>query len=211
MPRPRNLCTRALCVPEHFPESVSDILQLREGTGVLRYLHELQESLPEVPHGAGAEMRAQDAVNAIATGLVIGSGSGSPLDLSDGSSGHHAQRAVVVAVGTVRVVQVAAHQVVHVVAVRHRLVAALRPVLVVLRMVGAGMLRRALHGVRRGLLKVALVVLLAVLAVQVALVQVVHMVTMLHGGVAAAVGVLVIVRGVSVSALAHGFSSLQVA
>jgi hypothetical protein len=120
-----------------------------------------------------------------------------------GASGHDAQRAVVVAVGPVRVVQVAIHQVVHMVTVGHRLVTARGAVLVLLRVVGAGVLGRALHGVRRAGLDAALAHLLPRRPVQMALVQVVHMVAVLHGDMAAAVGVLMVMRIVVVVALAH--------
>jgi hypothetical protein len=57
--------------------------------------------------------------------------------------------AVVVAVVAVRVVQVAVHQVIDVVAVRHGLVAAARAVLVALVVLAAGVLRRAGRAGRR--------------------------------------------------------------
>ena len=53
-------------------------------------------------------------------------------------------RPVVIAVVAMRMVQVAVDQVIDVVAVRHRFVAAFRPVSVVLGMAAACMLRRAL-------------------------------------------------------------------
>jgi hypothetical protein len=103
---------------------------------------------------------------------------------------------VVVAVVAVDVVQMAVDQVIDVVAVRHRLVAAAGTVLVLLGVVAAAVLRRAAGRVLLAYFE--LVLLDAGLAdvVQVAVVQVVHVVLVVHGGVAAAGTVLVTVVGV---------------
>jgi hypothetical protein len=101
--------------------------------------------------------------------------------------------AVVVAVVTVRVMQVAVHQVIDVIAVRHRLMAAAGAMLM-RRVVGAaGVLRRAGAGV--GAADFQLVVLDTGLAVvvQVAVVQVIDVVAVLDRRVAAIRAVLVVV------------------
>ena len=97
--------------------------------------------------------------------------------------------AVVVAVALVGVVQVAVDEVVDVIAVRHRLVAAARAVHVA-AVVAGGRLGVSVGVLSRHLVRV-LLDLGAVLVLQVALVQVVDVVTMLDGGVAAAGAVLV--------------------
>src|SRR6218665_3285941 len=40
-------------------EPMSRVFQFRQASGVLRFLHETQEPLPEIPHGAGAEIGNQ--------------------------------------------------------------------------------------------------------------------------------------------------------
>jgi hypothetical protein len=103
---------------------------------------------------------------------------------------------VVVAVVAVRMVQVAIDQVIDVVAVRHRFVAATRPVLVAPRVSAALMLgsalRRILGAHRHGVLLDG-----AGLRgmVQVAVVQIIDVAVMLYGGVAAVRAVLVGVAG----------------
>jgi hypothetical protein len=99
--------------------------------------------------------------------------------------------AVIVAVVAVGMVQMPVHQVIDVVAVRHRFVAAVRAMLVGLVVLAAGVL-----GCARGRVGAAdrqLVLLDAPLAhvVQVAVVQVVNMVAVLYGRVTAIESVLV--------------------
>jgi hypothetical protein len=102
---------------------------------------------------------------------------------------------VVVAVITVRVVQMAFDQVIDVVAVRDSFVAAAGAVLVFLVVLAAIVLRGALGWVRG--IDRELMLLDAAFAdvVQVAVVQVVHVVFVANGGVAAAGAVLVRVVG----------------
>jgi hypothetical protein len=80
---------------------------------------------------------------------------------------------VIVAVTAARVVQVAQHQVVDVVAVRHRVVAARRAVDVLGGVAGARVGRRAFVGIRRRHFDGSLVDVAVVIAVQVTVVQVV--------------------------------------
>lgn len=109
---------------------------------------------------------------------------------------------MVVAVAAVGMVQVAAHEVVHVVAVRHGLVAAAGPVDVALIVAAAGVGRRAGVGIRGADGEAVLVHMPAVDVVKVAVVQKVHMAVVADGGVAAAGAVLVGVVGVG-DAIAH--------
>jgi hypothetical protein len=101
------------------------------------------------------------------------------------------------------VVEMAVHQVVYVVAVRDRLMAAARPVPVGLIMSAAVVARGAVGGVRRVHRQHVLVHVVAVDIVEVAVVQVVRVPLMLDGGVPAAGAVLVVVVRVRVAA--HGY------
>src|SRR5205807_2193763 len=105
--------------------------------------------------------------------------------------------AVVVAVAAVRVVQMALHQVIGVVAVRHGFMAAARAVLVGLVMAAAGVLGRAFAGVLLAHRQLVLFHVLALNVVQVAIVQVIDVAVMLDGGVPAAGAVLMVVVGVA--------------
>jgi hypothetical protein len=100
---------------------------------------------------------------------------------------------VVVAVVAVRVVQVAADEVIGVVAVGHGLVAAAGAVLVGLVVAVAGVGRRAGGRVGGADRQAVLLDAAAVGVVQVAVVQVIDVVFVLDGGVAAAGAVLVVV------------------
>jgi hypothetical protein len=93
--------------------------------------------------------------------------------------------AVLVAVPVVRVVQVVSHEVVHVVAVRHRLVAAPVPVPMAALMTVAAMLGRAPCGIVTVHVQRVLDHAAVLLMVQVPIVQVVHVVAVAHGRVAA--------------------------
>ena len=111
--------------------------------------------------------------------------------------------AVIVAVPAVHVMQVAVDEVVGVILVRHGVVAAARAVPVVLRVGAAGMGGRTRAGVVQG----ALVDVAVVLAVEVALVEVVHVVSVADGRVSAVRAVLVVVR--VVRPVVHGDVSGQ--
>jgi hypothetical protein len=103
---------------------------------------------------------------------------------------------MVVAVVAVGVVQVPIDEIVDVIAMGHRLVAASRTMHVT-RLVPAALVRRrtGIRVLRRHLDRVFIDVA-RVHVVQVAVVQIVHVVTMLHGGMAAAGSMLMGVVGV---------------
>lgn len=118
-----------------------------------------------------------------------------PKPVSLGLCDNDLQGSVVVAVPAVRMVQVAVHQVVHMVAVRHRRMAAARPVYVgriVPRAVARG---RAPIRIRIRYLHAVFVDVVAVWMVHVDVVQVVNVITMADGDVAAlgAVNMIVVV------------------
>jgi len=115
-----------------------------------------------------------------------------------------AERAVVVAVVAVRMVQVASDEVIDMIAVRHRLVAAAGAMRVARLMAGAAVGSRAAVGVGLGDLDHVLVDMIAVGMVQVPVMQMVHMALMAHGGVTAAGPMLVRVIGVLLSAAGVG-------
>ena len=98
---------------------------------------------------------------------------------------------MVVAVIAVGVVQVVGDQVVDVVAVRHRLMPAFRPVGMPCLVLRTGMFGGAVLGIRLTGLDHVLVHVVLVRVVQVPIVQVVHMSVVAHGGVAAVRTVLV--------------------
>jgi hypothetical protein len=107
---------------------------------------------------------------------------------------HHLYGAVVVAVVAVRVVQVAAHQIVGVIAVGHGLVAAIGAVLVADGVAGAGVLRRAIRRVRGpDLDRVLAHAAVRSGVVQMAVVKVIGVVAVLDRGVTTARTVRVIV------------------
>jgi hypothetical protein len=111
--------------------------------------------------------------------------------------------AVIVAVPVVRMVQVPGDDEVDVIAVRHRLVAAARGVMVSGGVSGAGMPRRAGVGVGAANCKLVLVDVIAVHVVQVAIVQVVGVAVVLDSLVPASLAVGVRVPGVFVAAHAR--------
>ncbi len=92
---------------------------------------------------------------------------------------------MIVAMIAVRMVQVAVHQVIHVVAVGNRLVAALRTMAMILLMAATGVLGRASSGVGRGDLQDVVINMVAMNVVQMAIVQVIGVAIVLDGGVAA--------------------------
>ena len=117
------------------------------------------------------------------------------------------QRTVVVAVAPVRVVQVAGDKIVHVIAVRHRFMAAAGPVNVARLMPRAGMLRGADGGIGSAHFDDVLVVMVAVRRMQVAVVQIIDVAAVLDGGVAAAGSVDVVMFGMGVMRVSgHGRS-----
>jgi Fur family ferric uptake transcriptional regulator len=99
---------------------------------------------------------------------------------------------VVVAVTLVRMMQVAADQEVDVIAVRYRLVSAVRSVRVLVGVLAAGVLRRAARGILIGHREHVLVDMVAVRMVQVALVEVVDMAVVEDGCVTAPRAVLMV-------------------
>ena len=92
---------------------------------------------------------------------------------------------VVVAVIAVRVVQVVIDEIVDVIAVRHGFVPAARAMDVVGRMTGAAMVRRALVGIRVRDLDHVLIDVVVVHVMKVPIMQVVHMIAVTDGRVAA--------------------------
>jgi hypothetical protein len=113
---------------------------------------------------------------------------------------------VVVTVIPVRVMQVPVDQVVDVVAMRHRLVAATRPVHVVWIVLAAGVLRRAFVRVRRGhRQRVLLDRAVGTLMVQVPVVKVVDVALVLDGSVTTTGAMLMLVIVVMMRHGAYSF------
>jgi hypothetical protein len=110
---------------------------------------------------------------------------------------------VVVTVVAVRMMQVAVHQIIDVVAMRHGRMAAVGPMDVIGGVTAAAMFRRARGGVRGIYLELVLFHLSPLGMMQVTVVEIVHVVAMLNGSVAAARTVLVRVVGV----MAHNNTS----
>jgi hypothetical protein len=112
---------------------------------------------------------------------------------------HHFDLAVIVAVVAVGVVQMVAHQVVHVVAVGNRFVPAPRPMLVLPVVPIAGVIRGAPLRVAVADLQAMLVVVIPTVGVmQVAVVEIVDVAVMPDTGVPAVFPVLVVVSAVNV-------------
>lgn len=99
--------------------------------------------------------------------------------------------AVIIAVIPVWMMKVTINQVVKVIAMRHGFVAAVGSVNMPCLMTGAAVVRRALVGVRDRYFKRVLVHMAVVHVVQIAVMQIVDMVTMRDGGVAARRAMLV--------------------
>lgn len=89
--------------------------------------------------------------------------------------------------------QVSIHQVIEVIPVRYRLMAAVHAVNVRLVMAGAFVARRAFLGIRRAYLDAVVVHMVAVGVVQVPIVKVVHVAVVLHSDVATVRAMLVAV------------------
>jgi hypothetical protein len=103
---------------------------------------------------------------------------------------------VVVAVVAMRVVQVAVDQIVDVIAVRHRLMSATGPMLVSRLMAFAAVLGRAAVGIGCRHFDHVLVDMVCVWVMQMPIVQVIDMITVAHGGMAAVLAVRMCVIGV---------------
>lgn len=110
---------------------------------------------------------------------------------------------MIVAVPVVRVVQVIVHEVIHVIAVRNRLMATSGTMLVSSVVARAGMLGRALSRIVATHLERVLDDLGTLLMVQMAVVQEIHMASVTDGSVAAIGAVLVVVIGVLLM-MSHG-------
>jgi hypothetical protein len=116
---------------------------------------------------------------------------------------------MIVAVVTMRVVQMVGHQVIHMVAVRHLGMATVRTMHMRFRVPSAGVLRRAGGGVGGGHGQNMLVHMVAVDVVQVAVMQVIDVSLMLDTHVATTRTMLVAVSGMNLAgSLWHGGSSL---
>ena len=107
------------------------------------------------------------------------------------------QRAVIVAMIAMRVMQVAADAIIDVIAMRHRLVTAAGRVDMAGFMTGAAVIRGAAIGVFAGNLNHVLVDMIAMRVMQVTVVEIVGVAVMAHGGVAATRPVTMRVAGVS--------------
>jgi hypothetical protein len=104
-------------------------------------------------------------------------------------------RAVIITVIAMRMMEVAVDQIVDVIAVRHRFVSAVRPVNMA-RIMGAAMVaRRTLIRIFRTDLKRVLVYMIAMRMMQVAIMQVIDMIAMFDGRVPAVRAVLMVVVG----------------
>src|SRR6516164_254630 len=100
-------------------------------------------------------------------------------------------RAMIVAVVAVRMVQVAVHEVINVVSVRHGFVAAARTMLVPLLMLAASVIGSAVRGIRAGDRQLMLLDAALGPVVQMAVVEVIDVALVLDGGVAAIQAVVV--------------------
>ena len=115
---------------------------------------------------------------------------------------------MIVAVGAVRMVQVALDEVVHVGAVRHGFVAAARAMPVVVRVELAVALWSACVGILRAHVDRMLVVMALVGVVQMAVVQIVDVTVVLDGGVSAA-GAVDMLMGLMDYMFGHAVHSLD--
>jgi hypothetical protein len=110
---------------------------------------------------------------------------------------------VIVAVVAMRVMEVAVHQVIDMIAVRHRRMAAIGTVLMILIVAAAGMLRRAGVRVLRRDGESVLLDLVPLHVVQVAVMQVINVVLVDNAGMTAIRAVLM---GMSFVMVCHGIS-----
>ena len=95
------------------------------------------------------------------------------------------QFAVIVAVSAMRMVQMAVHQVINMIAMRHGFVAAVGTVSVLLLMSRAIVVRRAFLRIRRGHLNLMVVHMVAVSVMQMAIVKIIRVAIVFHGNVPA--------------------------
>lgn len=100
---------------------------------------------------------------------------------------------------TVRMVQMAIHQVVHMIAMRHRLMATARSMHMIWRMSGAVMVGRAAIGILRVHRQTVLVHVVAVHVMQMAVMQIVDMALVPNRCVAAAGPMTMVVVGMLVT------------
>lgn len=112
---------------------------------------------------------------------------------------------MIIAVGSVRMMQVPVNEVVHVIAVRDRFVAAVGAVNVVGRMAAAVVAWRAVRWIGRGHGDAVFVNMIAVGMMQVTIVQVVRVAVVLDRGVAAAWTMLMIVVSMDIAGILGGF------
>lgn len=103
---------------------------------------------------------------------------------------------MIVAVIAMRMMEVVGDEVVDVIPMRHSLVAALRSVLMRLVVAPASMVGRAVIGVIAANVEAVLLDTIRCLVVQVAIVQVINVIRVAYGRVAAGAAVLMIVIGV---------------
>lgn len=112
---------------------------------------------------------------------------------------------MIIAMCAVRMVEVAVHQIVHMVAVRHNFVATTWPMYVRRFMTITGVARGACTRVRRRNRNHMLIHVIAMRVMQVTIMKVVHMVVVANGQMSAACAVLVVVmREVCLIAGGHG-------
>jgi hypothetical protein len=115
---------------------------------------------------------------------------------------------VVVAVAAVRVVKMAGDQIIHVAAVRHRLVAAAGAVRMARVVPAAAMIGGAVVGVRSRYLDHVLVDMILVRVVKMAVVQIVRVAAVAHGRMSATRSMLMGMIGMGVCrASGHGIAS----
>jgi hypothetical protein len=125
-------------------------------------------------------------------------------------AGDHFQLAVIVAVIAVRMVQMAIHQVIDMIAMRHGFVPAVSTVSVLLLMSRAAVVRRAFLRIRRGNLDLMVVHMIALSVMQVAIVKIIGVAVVFHGRVSAVWAMYVAVGpGVLFVSLTHGFSPFE--
>jgi hypothetical protein len=104
---------------------------------------------------------------------------------------HELERPVIVAMIPMRMMQVAVDQIIDMIAMRHRLVTAIRTVLVIARMAAAIMIRRALVGIAGAHVDGVFVEVILMRVMKVAIMEIVHVIAVLYRGVAAARTMLV--------------------
>ncbi len=112
---------------------------------------------------------------------------------------------MVITVASMRMMQVAVHEIVNVIAVRDRGMTAVRSVYMLLVMTVAGMTVCALHRVCRVYIQLMLIDVAVMRMVQMAVVKKIDVITMLNGGMTAREGVLVGVVLVGRMLGVHGF------